>query len=245
MARGTPLNVLRKMLKAEIGYDQGNNPDQDMNLNTLLSNKQSWIATEFDFPFLEQRWDLNVPPLTRYISLPTLEGGPVSQQVAINFERPVLVEVFYTNSWQDVDPGIGSEEYNWLNSDQAGQIQDPILRWRMASNATDGAQFSQIEVWPIPATQQTLRFTGQRTLYPLEADDDLADLDDMMLVYFVAGELLLDLNKPKAQRLMTLAEIRLRQTKANYPTREHKVVLGRKLLLPAKMRNVVPMIITK
>jgi hypothetical protein len=68
-------------------------------------------------------------------------------------ERPLLVEVKYSSRWQDVLVGIGSEEFNYRDSDLS-ETQDPILKWQptdvvelaapsvagMTSTSTPGAQ---------------------------------------------------------------------------------------------------------
>jgi hypothetical protein len=47
---------------------------------------------------------------------------------------------------------------------------------------------SFFELWPIPQTAQTIRFTGQRSLNPLVLDTDQADLDDILLIKGVAAQ---------------------------------------------------------
>lgn len=241
MARGVSLADLVQKLKAEIGYSQDISIVSDAELKNLLSNKQQWLSTEFDFPFLEQRWDLNVQPSSRYLQLPTIAGGPTSDVVAINFERPVLVEVFYNNLWEPVLEGIGSQEYNYLNSDQ-GIGLDPIMRWRMASDTSD-VPANSIEIWPMPQTPQIIRFTGQRVVSFLQGDTDLCDLDDMMLVYFVAGEKLTRLNQADAQLKLAQANRRLLQTKATYPKRDCTVVLGRNAMNGGHWQKNVPLVV--
>lgn len=241
MARGVSLADLRQKLKAEIGYSQDISIVSDAELNNLLSNKQQWLSTEFDFPFLDTRWDLNPGVNTRYIQLPTQAGGPTSQVVSINFERPVTVEVFYNNLWEPLLEGIGSEEYNYLNSDQNIGL-DPIMRWRMADNASD-APPNSIEIWPLPQTLQTIRFTGQRVVKPLVGDMDLCDLDDMMLVYFVAGEKLARLDAKDSQLKLAQANRRLLQTKATYPKRDRTVVLGRNMGNASHLQKLVPLVV--
>jgi hypothetical protein len=161
--------------------------------------------------------------------------------VAINFERPVKTEVFYNNIYQDVLEGIGSEEYNYINSDQ-GLGLDPIQRWRMASDTSDAPPDS-IEIWPVPQTPQTMRFTGQRVVSPLQGDTDKCDLDDMMLVYFVAGEKLMRGNQADAQLKLAQANRRLLQTKANYPKRDRTCVLGRGIEEMGHRHKVVPLVV--
>jgi hypothetical protein len=47
---------------------------------------------------------------------------------------------------------------------------------------------SIFELWPIPQTPQTIRFTGERSLNPFAQDTDTADLDDILLIKGVAAQ---------------------------------------------------------
>lgn len=120
MSRGTPLAQIRDMVKAEIGFNQKVGTASDNEINTLTSNKQKWLASKWDWPFLETRFDIQATPGLRYVNVPNC-----------NFERPPTVERFWSNLWDGVDYGIGSDEFNYLNSDQGVQ-QDPVLRWTFA-----------------------------------------------------------------------------------------------------------------
>lgn len=237
MARGTQLASIREMLKAELGYSQ-DSTTQDRELNLLLSNKQKFLAGEFDWPFLQARWDLTVPAGTRYIALPLTQGGPTGQQSAINFERPVLYEVKYSLRWQEIHYYIGSEEYNFLDSDRNGMVMNPIQRWRFATDSSEQSDADQIEVWPIPSIPQTTRFTGQRTLLDLVADNDVADLDDLLLVLMVAAEKLTRMKLPDAQLKTALAQERMQRVRAVYPTKQTSTVLGGNLLDKPRRRRV-------
>lgn len=323
------------MLKAEIGDYAGTNTNRDGELNQLLSNKQKWLASRYDWPFLEHRWDVAVTPALQYQQLPTTTQDVGITTTAINFERPVHVEVFWNDVYTELKYGIGLNELNWMNFD-LGQQTDPIQRWRLAdqivvatpsavlftqtgggtlpvgsytyavsfvtaygegplsptatnqidstphsmeiTNIPTGADYvlsrrlyrskvgtttplyllteitdnttttysdsaadstltevwageeplyvPRFEVWPVPVTAQTIRFTGQRALIDMVEDDDVCDLDDMLLVYFVAGEKLMRSKQADAQLKMQMAEERLRMLRSTYPCREEKYVLG-------------------
>ena len=224
MARGTTLAVLRNMLKAEIGDFMGTNTSRDRELSILLSNKQKWLASEYDWPFLEHRWDLVVLPGQQFTTLPTLDTDE-GEQSAINFERPVSVHALWSNVYSSVDFGINETEYNSMNF-AFGQQSDPILKYRLASNASGDTDPNQIEVWPVPTVQQTLRFVGQRALATLEDDVDMADLDDMLLVSLVAAEKLQRSKQADAAMKLALAQQRMRQIRMTYPSRDQRIVLG-------------------
>lgn len=216
MARQTTLATLYTMLKAKLGQNTVQTNTQTRYYQ-LLSDKQKWLANEYDFPFLKDKFDVAVPAGSRYLSFPTIDNE--GNTAAINLERPILVEVFWTNEWQVVEFGIGSTEYNYLNSDAVGQIQDPIQRW-------DWTGEQEFEIWPIPATAQKIRFTGQRQLSVLAADTDKADLDDEMLVLFVAADILMRSRQADAELCMKQATERLTRQRGAYPMRPRTLNFG-------------------
>lgn len=208
MARLTALSVLYTMLQRKLGENTTQTNTQARYYG-LISDKQKWLANEYDFPFLEDRFDVAVGPGARYLSFPTIDNEGVT--VAMNLERPYLVERFWANQWNVMDYGIGSEEFNYLNSDQ-GVAMDPIQRWRWS-------QESQFEIWPITVGSQVVRFTGQRALDALTSANDTADLDDEMLVLFVAGDLLMRSRQADAESCLTQAVARLNAQRGSYPNR--------------------------
>lgn len=189
MSRGVVLSTLRTLLKAELKDAQETNTVFDTELNYALANGQKKLASSFDWPFLQDRWDATAAAGigNRYVALPTTNIRSISS--TINLERPLLVERKYNSLWAPIDHGIGSEQYNWIDSD-SGRTQDPIQRWQLDTNTGDATNADQFEVWPVPVTSQTVRFTGQRAVRALSADADKADLDDLLIVYFAAMEYL-------------------------------------------------------
>jgi hypothetical protein len=236
--RGTTLATLLTMLKAEVGYSLDSTATgKDAALIQLLANKQRWLAGEYDWPFLEHQWDLSCAISSRYLDIPTVDVA--GSTVTINFERPVLVEVKFTNRWIGVDYGVGAQQYNAIDSDD-GQTLDPIQNWRFATDSSETANPNHIEIWPMPATVQTLRFTGQRSLQELIATTDVADLDDTLIVAFTAIDLV-----PQEERSLkaTAAQERLRRVLGGYPRKTRRLVFGKTDLgLSEKKQNVVPVI---
>lgn len=332
--RGTSLAQLVNMLKAEVGFNQAQGVAMDTEFQTLLANKQKWLSSKWDWPFLQVRADVGVGPGARYVNVPNL-----------NWERPVQSEVQWSNIWQDVEYGITSEQFNYLDSDQ-GQQLDPVMRWTFAGqlevappasaptlgigptgvlngaysyvvtyvnqfgettqgpvsatisgvainnkqialtnipiapqgvvegvaypevtarnlyrtvaggssyflvtsindnvtttyndNIADAnlgvappiysnAEATVMEIWPLPVSQQKLRFTGQRVLNPLVALTDTADLDDMLLVLYVAAELLQRRKSADAGTKLQAAQAQLVAVRSNYPRRYQTVNLG-------------------
>ena len=82
---------------------------------------------------------------------------------------------------------------------------DPVQRWDVKDTGTG----AQIEVWPIPASNGgSLRFTGIRNLAPLIQNSDTMDLDDQMVVNFVAAEMMASRNDKAASSKLAKAKAR-------------------------------------
>lgn len=218
MARNTPLSSLLLMLKGMIGKSLTVGTADDAILKQLLSDKQKWLSCEYDWPFLEDRFDVNVVPNSRYLAFPTTDQQ--GHTTTLNLERPVLVETFWNNLWTKLDYGIGSSQFNYLNSDQPGNKQDPIQNWRWSEE-------NQFEIWPINTGPQTVRFTGQRALGVLVAPSDTADLDDLLIVLPVAAELLARSKQQDSQLKQQQFQERLWRLRSSYPTYPKGLTFGR------------------
>lgn len=234
MARNTPLSNVVAMLKAELAANMtvGVAAANDTQYACLIAAKQRWLADIYDWPFLENAWDVENGGGVRYLPLPINQLDDLGTQIAINMERPCQVKVFFSNYWQDLLYGISEEEYNYINSDQ-GLTLDPIQRWRFSD------EFN-FEVWPVPQTATTIRFRGQRALDPLLAFqsgggspasvspqwDATLDLDDVMVMLYTAAEQLELLGKGNAQSVLARATNRMQQIRASYPKREMTCAFG-------------------
>ena len=216
MSRLTKLSVLYTMLQSRLG-ENTTFTQTKARYYQLLSDKQKWLANEYDFPFLEDRFDVAVAGGSRYLSFPTIDN--VGSTFAMNLERPYKCEVFWSNVWIELEYGIGSDEFNYLNSDQPGQQQDPIQKWRWSSEG-------QFEIWPVNNTAQKIRFTGQRALDALVTDNDTADLDDLLIVLFVAADILIKGKQPDGQLTLAQAQERLARQRGAYPTKPKGFVFG-------------------
>lgn len=218
------------MLKAQIGASLDSTATgKDTAYNLTLSNMQLWLSSEHDWPFLEHRWDLTCSAGSQYLTIPTAaaaQPGDLGASVAINFEREVKVSVYYNTKYWPVDYGIGDAEYSIFNPAIQGSAIDPIQRWRFATDTSEAANANKIEIWPMPVTEQTLRFTGQRALLALSADGDKADLDDLLLVLFAAAELLAFSQQQNAQMCATRAQTRLKMLLGQYPQRTRSCIVG-------------------
>ena len=221
MSRNATLASALLLLKGEIGYSTTGsvNTAQDTELYTLIDTKQQWLASKYDWPFLERRADVSIVADTagRYATFPT----------TVDLERLRSVEVLYNDRWQEVEYGIGASEYNAYSSGDGSVtavLQDPIGRWSMYST-------TQFEIWPLGSDAQTIRFTGQApltTLFSASVYSGAAtlDLDNILVVLFAAAEKLARMKKADATAKFAMAEDRLAVLRANYPTRARSVVMG-------------------
>jgi hypothetical protein len=228
MPRGVTLATLRSMLKAEIGDFSGDNSVRDAELNVLLSNKQKFLATSYDWPFLIHRWDFLCTSGTRFYSFPTTTSSnaePSALTAGINFERPVRSYVKQSGFWWPVDYQQGEEDFNFYDPEM-GEKAERITKWRIATNTSEASNADMIEVWPTPDTAQTLRIIGQRNVLDLSSDDHKADLDDMLLVLLVAGEKLVRLGQADAELKLSQGMDRFRTIRAMYPKKSARYVLG-------------------
>jgi hypothetical protein len=173
------------------------------------------FASEHDWPFLKVRNTVALSAATRYANLPSM-----------NFERPVAVACFWNTFWKDMEYGIDSEEFNSFSSGDsiAARTVDPPQRWQFYDE-------TQFEVWPVPVSAFTIRFTGQRTLTSLKTGSayDTAktfDLDDMLLVYSVAADKLTALKSPAAQVMAAKAAARFNSVRGSYPVRSRTINLA-------------------
>lgn len=239
MAENTPLGVVLNMVKAQCGFGPpGTNQAEDQRLYQLIDTKQRWLADEWDWPTLAEWWDAGVGAGVRYPTLPTAsdQDGATAGTLPFNKRRPLGVWVKWNSYWDELEYGISElQEYNAIDSD-IGQQQDPIQRWAYNDTTT-------FEVWPVPASQQTVRFRGQRILNSLfvgnvqqsqaygASYDPTAtlDLDDTMVTLFVVADYLMatedgqTLGKAKLQEGLR----QMNRVRAQEPKRERRYVLGR------------------
>jgi hypothetical protein len=197
------------MLKAEIGnsLDVGVNTSDDARFNLLLSNKQQELAAAYDFPFLRTRIDVAMVAGTRFYTLP-----------AINFDREHVCEISWNNIWTPMRYGIREYDYNLVNSLMNIGV-DPVKKWLITSP-------TQFEVWPIPQSAQTVRFTGMLVPSALTTDGDTAVLDDLLLAYFVAAEEAARRKDADASLKVQKANMRLALLRGAGPTRNSVFLIG-------------------
>lgn len=218
MARGTTLANALLMFKGEVGASlvTSTGIGSDNEFYSIIDNQQKWLAVRYDWPFLATEGNIPVAAGTgdavRYQTVPS----------NFNFERPVTLDALWNQRWVPVEFGIGPREYNTHSSGDTGMVSaeqaDPISKWRFKPGDE-----SLFEIWPLPATSQRLRFTGQRNLTPLATDGvynvaATLDLDDLLVVLFGAAKYLRRRKSEDAPMVLAQAEGRLADLRAAYPS---------------------------
>lgn len=208
MARGTQLQVLVKMLRAEVGHSTKVSVGVD-NLDGIvqkLQRTQIMLYDDYDWPHMRAEFQIPLQAGERYYDLPEGINGQ------LDFDRIEYVATDYSGRPSPLDRGIGFEQYAAFNSD-IGDRASPARRWDV--RRVD-AMNEQIEVWPIPATdfQETIFFQGFQALRPLVAMSDVADLDDILIVLTAGSEILARAKQADASAMQGAAAARLKQLKA-------------------------------
>lgn len=198
MARGTTLLRLVEMLRAEMGHSLSTalGVDKVENLKQLLRSTQEFFYDEYDWPHMRVRRDIDLEAGSRYYDLPA----------DLNFERVERTDVRWASVWLPIRYGITMADYSAYDSDDDDRA-DPVAAW----SVIDAGGGVQAEVWPIPATATTLRWTGIKALPALTSNSDVAALDDLLIVYQTAADELLKADKKNAGLKQRKAEKRLWQ----------------------------------
>lgn len=208
MARGTQLQDLVRMLRAEVGHSTKVSVGVD-NLDGLvqkLQRTQVMLNDDYDWPFMRTEFEVQLQAGQRYYDLPFGTGGQ------LDMERIETVATNYSGRPTPLHRGIGFENYASFNSDN-GDRASPARRWDI--RRVDTAK-EQIEVWPIPATnfQEIIFFQGFKKLAPLIAMSDTADIDDILIVLTTGSEILARAKSADAGSMQAAAAARLKQLKA-------------------------------
>jgi hypothetical protein len=118
--------------------------------------------------------------------------------------------------------GISLADYAAYDSDE-DERYDPALKWDL----TWTGSATQIEVWPIPASNNLkLMFKGLRPLRPLVSNDDVCDIDSTLLTLSVATELLARQKSHDAQIKLQQANLHLARIKGSLQGGSETIALG-------------------
>lgn len=206
MARDKTLASLLRRYRAEIRASGNAAHSQTKRENEVerLQRTQEMLWEKHDWPHLRVERNLDLQAGQRYFSPPD----------GISLDRIEKIEVRYGPDWFTLGNGISAVEYSMWDSDL--DIRSwPVERWQVYED-------EQIEVWPIPSSNfdsttldGRLRVTGIRDLRPLVADDDRADLDDMLITLYAAAEELQSRGADDAAFKLSLAQRRERDLIGN------------------------------
>lgn len=181
MARGKTLLKLLQDLRAEIraSGNAAHNASAREGQIVLLNRVQEDIYDRHDWPLLRIERPLDVQAGQRYYDSPP----------DINIDRLECIEVRYGQQWCPLHYGINADHYSAWDSD-LDERSWPVERWQIYED-------EQIELWPVPAANADtvsldgrLKITGIRKLTQMVADDDIAMLDDRLIVLYAAAETL-------------------------------------------------------
>jgi len=241
MAKGNTLALVTTMVKNHSGRHLTVGTSDDTRIHELIEEKQMWLASNWDWQHLKDSWEVALAAGDRLKTEPATDV--YTQTIGINWDRPVLVETLYNGAYLTVDYGIGTNEYNLYNS-ASSEAADPVQRWQLYQTVTPATKY---EVWPIPQTAQTLRFTGQRMLATLRNGSGVLtttlklDLDDQLVALYVASELLMRENSKDAAAKLALAQERFHALRAGPSTEKRTFRLGscdRDIVRPIKIVTI-------
>ena len=181
MARGTTLVKLLDKLRvaARLSLNPAHNAQNRAAQVAMLQAEQDRLWSDCDWPHLRVERQVQLQAGQRYYDTPA----------DIKIDKIERIELFTDGEWCKLATGIDGCHYSAHNSD-LDERSWPPRRWKLHED-------EDIEIWPISDTngdpttlEGTLKFIGIRSLNPLVDDSDRADLDDDMLVNFVAAEML-------------------------------------------------------
>ncbi len=194
--RNVTLNELTEQVRAEarLSTNTSRGLDDLSNIQQKIRRVQEELYDDFDWPFMrisKQDATKTLAAGQRYYDFPTM----------LNMERAFNL---YTNTqsvWTPLDQGISMATYSEQDSDE-NERSDPALKWDIYNE-------TQFEIWPLPASDGGLvRFDGLKKLTPMVDSNDRADLDDKMIVLFVAAEILAANKQADAQLILEKAQKR-------------------------------------
>lgn len=217
MARGTTLVRLLDLYRVECRLS--NNPAHNSGTRDAqvahIQRVQEWFWNDFDWPLLRVDRFIELQAGQRYYQPPE----------DLDIDRIQRVEVRHDDVYNELRPGIDAEHYSAYDSD-LDERQWPPQRWKITED-------QQIEVWPIPDSdfnsvtlEGRMKLTGIRKLRPLVADDDRADLDDVMIISRCAAEYLAGTGAKDANMKMQTANARYARLRGQQMPRKRFTMFG-------------------
>ena len=189
-------------------------------IKTIINRVYETLYDEHDWPFLRRAFPrIPLQNGQRFYDLPS----------DLNVERIEDVSVWWGGSAHPLPRGINSQSYSSYDS-VTDERTDPALAWDLRWSGDSTAGTPQVEIWPIPSTNDSeLEITGIQKIQELNADEDQCLLDDKMVVLFVAAQFLARQKSEDADWVANQAASRFNQMAKRVSTagsRRHRKGLG-------------------
>lgn len=192
MARNQTLEKLLRDTRAEarLSLDPAHNVQtRDSHVN-IIQREQERLWEDFAWPHLRVERFIPVDAGQRYYDVDgALMEDLTDATLGVSIDRIEKIEIKSDARWLPMGAGIDAGHYAAHDSQQDERAWPP-RRWRITED-------EMIEVWPLPDQNATtdeldgyLKITGIRSLRPLVADTDRADLDGRLLSLYAAGAIL-------------------------------------------------------
>ncbi len=166
--------------------------DQYAAIAYLAQNIQTFLYWDFDWGFLNAHREIAVKTDQRFYDVPS----------DMEFERIKRVRCNANGSWYDLERGIDPVlDYNDYDPDDDEKSVEP-LKWDIVNTVDEDGNPSleeQIEIWPIPAADSTVKFAGMLKLGDFVSDNDVCTLDNTLIELFGQAELLEGDKNPMAK----------------------------------------------
>lgn len=196
MARGATLRSLIDKVRstARLSTNPSRGIDNRQDIVGRINSYYEFFWDDGNFEFSKIRREDSQKPLqagSRYYDIPA----------EMDLDYAVEAWVKWGSEWMKLHYGITREHYTICDSD-AGITQDPPERW-------DRRDDRQFEIWPMPASDGLLvGFDGRRKIAPLVDDGDRCELDDWLIVFHVAADILAANDQKDAKIKMAFASAR-------------------------------------
>lgn len=179
MAIGTQFSELIDMLKNELGRSTnvGVGVDDRPQLMHHINRSYAILVSTYKWTHLK-----HIPTRIALAAGQRLYDLPAS----LKLDGLTNVTCWQGTTHTNLDRGIGDEEYAAFDSNSDVR-SDPAMKWDTRFNGT----VTQLEVWPIPASNSLeLELTGNYVTPRLVDDEDRCWLDDFLVVLGAAARLL-------------------------------------------------------
>jgi len=175
MPTGVQLSQMISDLRSELGHsvNVAHGVNTKGNMAYMVRRTQEVLYEEHDWPFLLVDRDV------------TAFAG----QFLYNYPNDMPFEVINAVWWKEgslltaMDYGVTIDDFN-LYDTAADERSNPVQKWRHRPDE------GQLEIWPRPSLNGTIRFRGSAPLRALVDDSDTCTLDSNLIILHTAAELL-------------------------------------------------------